>query len=505
MLKTIRLAIAGLLFAFGSLFSPAPHINQNLGASNFQPVQTQKTTLSAAGIGTSDVTIGLTSLKLPDGVTTITMSNFGSIGYGTLEPGTSKEESISFTGITQNASGSATLTGVSRGLRFVYPYDSVSANKLTHAGGSIFVVSNTAPFYYNQFVLKNSDGTISQILTFSSTSQPVYDGSPNFTNALSLIDKQYADSLTINGAPTSTQNSLGVVVLATKAQQVLGTASSTTGAPLVLQSGNATSTCTAFAASSTLVLQSDGTINSGCIALGATYNWTGTNNYAGQSNLNGGLLSTASTTFTASTSIAASNVNGNALTLNGLPYSMQSTRAASSTALQEDGSGHLSFSPQTMMLVGATTTSSAQLVATSSVASTNKDLMVKIFISGIGGADDYDVKFNNDSGANYSFNAYANNVQVTSSNGANAITFIPSTTTAMYLTLNITNQSATRKFISWTGTSQSSGTAQPIVLSGSGIWNNTSANITSIRIFGGNVTQTLNSGTYIKAYSLTDN
>jgi hypothetical protein len=48
------------------------------------------------------------------------------IVYGTIAPKTSSSEFISFTGITQNADGTATLTGVTRGLAKKYPFINVS-------------------------------------------------------------------------------------------------------------------------------------------------------------------------------------------------------------------------------------------------------------------------------------------------------------------------------------------------------------------------------------------
>ena len=82
------------------------------------------------------------------------MSNFGVIGFGTIEPGNgTQEEQISFTGITQNSNGTATLTGVSS-VGFFYPYTATSGLLKTHAGSTLFIISNTAGFY-NQFPAKS--------------------------------------------------------------------------------------------------------------------------------------------------------------------------------------------------------------------------------------------------------------------------------------------------------------------------------------------------------------
>ncbi len=115
--------------------------------STFKVVQTQELQLAGSGISATATSIVLKSFLLPDGETEVTMTDFGDVGFMTLEPGTSREEQISFTGITQNADGTATLTGVIRGLAFSFPYATDSTLKKSHAGSTIAVVSNTAGFY----------------------------------------------------------------------------------------------------------------------------------------------------------------------------------------------------------------------------------------------------------------------------------------------------------------------------------------------------------------------
>lgn len=171
-------------------------------ADNFTPVQAQKFTLAGSGVSTNATSIILSSFKLPDGSTTITMSNFGDIGYGTLEPGTSREEQISFTGVTQNGDGTATLTGVTRGLRFVAPYDEVTANKKLHAGGAVFVLSNTAAFYA-ELGGKDNDETVTGLWTF--TQFPEKSGTTTPTDADQFATKAYVDA-TATGSAVYDQN-----------------------------------------------------------------------------------------------------------------------------------------------------------------------------------------------------------------------------------------------------------------------------------------------------------
>lgn len=166
-------------------------------ADNFTPIQAQKMKLAGSGCTASATSIILQSLVLPGGSTAITMADFGDIGYATIEPGSGREEQISFTGITSN-----TLTGVTRGLRFVAPYDEVTANKFAHAGGSILVFSNTAAFY-SELSSRDNDETITGLYTF--TQFPQKSGSTTPTAANELATKEYVDNV-VGGSALYDQN-----------------------------------------------------------------------------------------------------------------------------------------------------------------------------------------------------------------------------------------------------------------------------------------------------------
>lgn len=128
-------------------------------------LQTQATTLYGAGSVLGATSIILSSLTDLEG-NTVTMTDVGTIGFGTIEPGTSaQEEAITFTGITQNDDGTATLTGVKNQLG-KSPYTQTSGIIRSHAGGTIFVVSNTAGFY-NQYT--TTTGTVTTVSTATHT------------------------------------------------------------------------------------------------------------------------------------------------------------------------------------------------------------------------------------------------------------------------------------------------------------------------------------------------
>ncbi len=131
-----------------------------------------------------------------DGSTTLTMTNFGTKGFMTLEPNNStQEEQISFTGITQNANGTATLTGVKTVL-FIDPYTESSGTAKAHTGGSKAIVSNTAGFY-NSLTAKDDDETVTGLWAFPSGSNNPTIGTTYIapTAAIQIASKGYVDAV----------------------------------------------------------------------------------------------------------------------------------------------------------------------------------------------------------------------------------------------------------------------------------------------------------------------
>lgn len=278
--------------------------------------------LSGAGINSTATSIQLTALKTADG-RNITMSSFGTVGYGTLEPGTNaKLENIEFTGIVQNGNGTATLTGVSRGVDFVYPYAATPTLGRAHSGGATFIITNTASYYYNEFTMNNNNN----LFTWP-------------TASTSPAGKGYVDFVAFNGAAVinATTVSKGVVQLATGAQAAASTASGSSGASLALTSSISTSTRNA-ATSANQVMVTDAN----------------------------GRMDNAFQNPYASTTIAATS--SAKLNLHGLGYNFPSVRGATSTALAEDGTGNLTWESFDVLLNGASST--AQTLTGSSATST---------------------------------------------------------------------------------------------------------------------------------------
>ena len=103
----------------------------SLGA--FQPAAGGTYRLQTS-IGSTDTSIRLASFEEPISDLPITMTSLTSdIGYGTVDPQSStRKEFVSFTGISQNSDGTATLTGVTRGLAFLYPFTASTTLRQAH-------------------------------------------------------------------------------------------------------------------------------------------------------------------------------------------------------------------------------------------------------------------------------------------------------------------------------------------------------------------------------------
>jgi hypothetical protein len=169
-------------------------------------IQNQQTTLSGAGASIGDTTITLSSLTQNDG-TLITMADVGTKGYATIEPGNgSQEESITFSGITQNANGTATLTGVKTTLT-VAPYTETSGLAITHAGGTTFILTNTAAFY-NALTGKGNDEIITGVWTF--TQSPIV---PTPTTDYQAATKKYVSDTITGLVGTATSSNAGTTKL----------------------------------------------------------------------------------------------------------------------------------------------------------------------------------------------------------------------------------------------------------------------------------------------------
>ena len=194
----------------------------------FYPSGGQQYRLNSS-IGSTDTSLTLASFTEPISETAYTMAVMNTdVCYGTISPQSTQSEFISFTGITQNADGTATLTGVTRGLSRSYPYTTSTTFKLPHSGQSIFILSD-APGLFNEYTKRRNTETVSNVWTFTA--------SPTLPTPVANMDaatKAYADSLSYNGTVDANTTTKGIVEQATTAEIDAGTSTGSTGAVLAV-------------------------------------------------------------------------------------------------------------------------------------------------------------------------------------------------------------------------------------------------------------------------------
>lgn len=165
--------------------------------------------LYGSGVGATDTSITLTDFDMPTSGYGLRMTDFGDIGYMTLEPGNvTRQEFISFTGVTQNSDDTATITGVTRGLSPVTPYTASSTLRKPHGGGTAAILSNP-PQLYNLFANKSNDETITG--DWSTTQYP--------TASTSLATRGYVLDV-VQG--TSTLSFNRIIVAGTAGETIAG-------------------------------------------------------------------------------------------------------------------------------------------------------------------------------------------------------------------------------------------------------------------------------------------
>lgn len=268
-------------------------------------------------ISSSQVTITLSSFKEPGSNIAYTMNYLNSsVEYGTIAPQTTQSEFISFTGITQNTDGSATLTGVARGLERSYPYAASSTLSTAHSGQTRFILSNP-PQLTNQYLNLNNDQTVLGVNTF--TIPPI------------LTDANATSSLQAASRAFVTQTAFGTT-------------------PVQTDSGGTGLTNTTLPGGALLYYPSAGTMLAGTssptmgVVIATTT--TATSTFRGSVNF----ASTTATipfgnavTINGTLTVGATSTLAKGLVLGTQTYYAPTSQVASSSVLQTDGAGHLSF------------------------------------------------------------------------------------------------------------------------------------------------------------------
>lgn len=170
-----------------------------------------------SSLSSTDTTINLSSFKEPVSNIPYSMAFLNtSIGYGTVEPLTSdKSEFISFSGITQNADGSAQLTGVIRGLTKSPAGLACTASStlaVRHPAQSIFILSDS-PCHLAEYAVKRNDESISGSWSFpypTASSSPATWGAVTDVITTGTIN---TDALIVAGTAGETITSGQIVYL----------------------------------------------------------------------------------------------------------------------------------------------------------------------------------------------------------------------------------------------------------------------------------------------------
>lgn len=385
----------------------------------------------------------------------IALSNISSSGtvkvYMNLEPGTSNEEPIICTGVT-----TVSWTGCTRGISFQGNSETASTTiAKPHNAGAAIIITNIGQFF-NQYVSVDGNQQINDVKTFTST--PLIP-TASAGNPLAAVNETYVSNITLNGAATSTENNLGLVQLNTQTQLVVGTASSSSGAPLVVSNKFTSSSSTA---NRLIATQNNGKFDPGVIDTGGNYTFSASNTFSG------------ATTTISKLTINASNGN-----INNISYKFPSQQAtASSTVLFNDGNGGLIWDTQDYVQYISTSTP----ISTTTIRVTGipaiRDIVVLLENAG-SPSGQVQLQFNNDRGNNYWYRGYEDYLIGSVANAQPNMSLVNSTTSPQYYEIHISNMSTQYKKVFWSGMA-GNGNDQPVTLNGSGSFNNSTSTISTI-------------------------
>lgn len=341
----------------------------SLGATNAieTPVALFSTSL-ANSITAAATTMTLVSATTKDG-TTLASSTYSFI----IDEGTASEEFV-------KADCTATAcTNMERGLSVVTGTTTVAGLAKTHRRAASVKITD-APILLNLTRIINGIGTLPNKISYTTA--------PTFTSGNDIVTKTYVDGVALAGAPVCSESVNGVCRLATKLNQASSTPS-TASIGYVLQAQNATSTYNAGAAGgnglNVVVTDNSNKISNQFIATSSTdvYKWGATHTFSN------GLLATASSTFSATTSIAASSVTNNALCVNGVCHAFPSSGLASSTVWAFNASGVATYSHIQSYDAGvtATTTGVGNLVISHGLGAIPKMVKLTVLWDGTSSVD----------------------------------------------------------------------------------------------------------------------
>lgn len=182
-------AIVAIIASIG-IYGLTTTIEPDLGVAT--PIAGQTYTLAGSGISSSATSFTLTSFTITQTGQLIQDTDMSDVFYLTFEPGSrSRQEIASCTTVTQNADGTATISGCQRGLLPITPYTASSTYAFPHSGGTAVIFSNP-PQLYNQVGFLENDESI------TGTWQ-----APTPTGDNQIATKGYVDGIVTGGTVTN--------------------------------------------------------------------------------------------------------------------------------------------------------------------------------------------------------------------------------------------------------------------------------------------------------------
>lgn len=140
----------------------------------------------------------------------LSMTDFGTIGYMTINPTSPFAEIVSFTGCVYQGDGTTLFTGVTRGLLAIDPY-TTGGTAYAHSPNDSLVFSIN-PQMLDAFVQKGQDATITGTFTFLYTKMPRASQTVTYGvgSDLWFATKEYVDGVAVAGAPNASTSTKGI-------------------------------------------------------------------------------------------------------------------------------------------------------------------------------------------------------------------------------------------------------------------------------------------------------
>lgn len=298
----------------------------------------------------SSISDSATSMTLVSGTDRAGNSLSGYMCF-TIDEGTSVAEFVCGT------ASSTAVSSLTRGISPLTGTSTVASLKFSHRRGASVKVTNYPQLAIVSRIL-NGDETLPNLIKYDSSIAT----STIAANLQALVNVDLLNSTAFNGSPDASATVKGISEAATAAELLAGTGTGSTGALLFAPASlfNATSSATTLVP----VTKTNGKLSQSFLDLTENYTWTGVQTF-----------SSATTTFSATTSIASSP--SNKLFLNGVGYAFPSSQGSASTTLVNNGSGTLTWA--TLPITTMQATSSANTIAAANTErSTSSTSYIKI-------------------------------------------------------------------------------------------------------------------------------